>query len=125
MASGDASRIWFPEIVDELRRRWRDDQSEQELVALGSALDANLQQLRTERNIQPPMMRCRQCQGRHRAAHPRVSVRAAILAAKRFEIAPPHVVASTERRWAKFRRAQSLDRYGQPANNSTRTEPDP
>jgi len=43
---------------------------------------------------------------------PRVSVRAMILAARRFGIAPPAKIKALERQWSKYRDQQGLDLYG-------------
>ena len=112
MASGDASRTWFPEMVDALRREWSQDLTWDQLVTLRDALDQTLQQIRKERRIRPPMMPCSACGKRHRAAPPAVSVRAMILAVGRFQIAPKDEVADLERRWRKYQQAGGLDRHG-------------
>lgn len=112
MAAGDAQRTWFPEMVEVLRARWQPSLSWDELIALCDDLDALLQQIRTGRGILPPMMWCRCCQTRRRAAPPRVSVRAAILALGRFEIAGEDEVKALEKGWAKLRKATGLDLRG-------------
>ena len=39
MAAGDAHRVWFPEMVEHLRLRWRDDMSMEALLWLRDELD--------------------------------------------------------------------------------------
>lgn len=114
MPPGDASRTWFPEIVDQLRELWSDDLDAAGLIRLATILDRSLQNLRSTRKIEPAMMWCRHCQKRHRSSPPRVSVRAAILAALRFEVTTPEATKKMERQWKKHRRTASLDRFGQP-----------
>ena len=122
MAAGDANRIWFPEIVDELRKRWRDDLDANDLMSLAENLNTSLQQLRSSRNIKPAMMWCPRCKERHRSAPPRVSVRATILAAKRFEVATLETAKKMERQWTKHRRVAGLDPYGQPTEAEHRDQ---
>ena len=86
MPSGDRSRTWFPEMIDELRQGWRGDLGMEELIALAQSLDRMLLDIRTRRGIQPPIILCRKCGKRGPGAAPRVSVRATILAAGRFGI---------------------------------------
>jgi hypothetical protein len=112
MASGDAQRTWFPEMIETLGQAWSPSLSETEWIALRDHLDTILQMIRSERNIQPAMMWCPNCQARHRSAPPKVSVRAMILALGRFEIAPAAEVKALERRWNTYRKHHHLDRYG-------------
>jgi hypothetical protein len=112
MASGDAQRTWFPELIEMLGQAWSPSMSESEWIALRDRLNASLQAIRSARNIQPAMMWCPNCQARHRSAPPQVSVRAMILALGRFDIASAAEVKALERRWNTYRTRHQLDRYG-------------
>jgi hypothetical protein len=114
MPSGDRHRTWFPEMVEALRREWCSELSWYALLQLRDRLDADLQRIRTERRLHPPMMNCRACGKRHPAAPPRVSVRAMILALGNFGVAPVPEVKELERQWNRYRRANALDLYGRP-----------
>jgi hypothetical protein len=84
MASGDAQRVWFPEMIAMLRQAADPAMSVDAVLRLRDRLDATLQHLRRTRQILPAMMWCPHCQAHHRAAPPRVSVRATLLALGRF-----------------------------------------
>jgi len=112
MASGDAQRTWFPKMIEMLKDAWHPELSLEELIALRDRLDKTLQTIRRDGNIIPPMMWCPKCQKRHRSAHPKVSVRAAILAVGRFQIADQSEVKSIEKKWNIFRKQNQLDLYG-------------
>lgn len=112
MASGDASRTWFSEMVEVLRRGWKPDMPWEEIIALRDCLDTMLQQIRLSRGVRPPTMWCSVCNQRTRQAPPTVSVRAVIFALGRFAILPRGEVQSLEKRWAKHRKQNSLDRNG-------------
>jgi hypothetical protein len=88
MPAGDAQRTWFPEMVETLRTRWRAGQPLDEVIALRDQLDAMLHQIRAERHIHPPVVRCPKCGHVGQAAEPEVSVRAMILSLGRFGILP-------------------------------------
>ena len=115
MAAGDASRTWFSEMVEALRREWKPDMPWEEIIALRDRLDAMLQEIRFSRQIRPPTMWCPVCNERTQQAPPSVSVRAVIFALGRFGIVPPVEVKSLEKRWAKHRKENGLDRNGRPA----------
>jgi len=112
MASGDASRTWFSEMVEMLRQEWKSELSWEQVFTLRDRLDAMLEEIRTSRGIQPPSMWCPVCNQRTQQAPPRVSVRATILALGRFGIVTPAEAKSLEKRWAKHRKENSLDRNG-------------
>jgi hypothetical protein len=115
MASGDASRTWFSEMIEALRQEWKQEMGWEELIALRDRLDAMLKEIRLSRGIRPPTMWCPICNQRTQQAAPSVSVRALTLALGRFNIAPLAEVKSLERRWTKHRKENSLDRNGRPA----------
>ena len=83
-----------------------------ELVRLCDDLNGMLQQIRHERQILPPVIRCRSCGMTGRAAEPRVTVRAVILAAVRFGPASPTIGKRLEKEWARYRVQNGLDLYG-------------
>ena len=114
MPAGDASRAWFSEMVEALRREWKPEMAWEQVIALRDRLDAMLQEIRSSRQIRPPTMWCPACNQRTRQAPPSVSVRALILALGRFGIVPPAEVKSLEKRWATHRKENDLDRNGKP-----------
>jgi hypothetical protein len=83
-----------------------------ELVRYCDDLNGMLQEIRHERQILPPLIRCRSCGRTGRAAQPRVSVRAMILAAVRFGVASPAATKRLQREWATYRVQHTLDPYG-------------
>ena len=115
MAAGDASRTWFSEMVEALRREWKPEMSWEQVVTLRDRLDAMLQEIRSSREIRPPTMWCPVCKQRTQQAEPSVSVRAVIFALGRFGVAPPAEVKSLQKRWAKHRKQNGLDRHGKPS----------
>lgn len=116
MPSGDRSKTWFQEMIHELRQSWRGDLSIDEVVALAQSLDHMLLDIRTKRGIKPPIILCRKCGKRVPAAIPRVSVRATILAARRFAIGSQTEVEVLERLWKRHQSREALDLYGRPAD---------
>jgi hypothetical protein len=99
-------------MVERLRSEWNSTMPFPRLVALSNNLDKMLQQIRHERHIQPPIIRWEKCGSVGRAAEPRVSVRAVILATARFRIAERAVAKKFEKDWAECRIQNGLDLYG-------------
>ena len=114
MPKGDANRTWFPEMLDQLRCRWRLDLSPAELIPLRDELDAMLHRIRSERHIHSPIFNCPHCGHVGEGAAPFVTVRAMILSLARFDIATAHQVKELEKSWAEYRKANGLDPCGKP-----------
>ncbi len=118
MPSGDASRVWFPELIDLLRQEWSASSTWLGRVRLRARLDDMLSRVRTERNARPPMIYCKTCGKRERAAEPRVSVRAMIFAAQRYGCVSEAEMKVLEKEWKKLCAAEGLDLYGEPKHGS-------
>ena len=112
MASGDAQKVWFPEIIERLRAQWHQGMSFDAIVELRDELDAMLQRIRSERHIHSPVLRCPRCKHVHEGAEPHASVRAMILSLTRFGIAPAGQAYALEKSWAAYRKQNGLDLYG-------------
>ena len=128
MPAGDASRTWFSEMIETLRQEWKPEITWEQVIALRDRLDAMLKEIRFSRGIRPPTMWCPVCNRHTQQAPPNVSVRALILALGRFGLVAAAQVKSLEKRWAKHRKENSLDRNGKPnlpvSTSSNLQEPD-
>ncbi len=114
MPSGDRQRVWFPEMIELLRREWRESLAWDDLVVLRDHVDALLQELRSTRGIRPARMTCARCGYRGPGGESSVSVRAMILTLGRFGIADATVAKALEKRWKAHAKASHLDRDGRP-----------
>lgn len=114
MSLDDAQRIWFPEVIEQLRARWQPGMPFEGLVELRNDLDATLQRVRSEGDIKSPVIRCRQCRYFGPGPEPHVSVRAMILSTARFNIAPNEETYALEKGWSAYRKQHDLDIYGVP-----------
>ncbi len=61
VAAGDAQRVWFPEMIERLRVRWHRGMPCDALIVLRDELNAQLQRIRSERGIHPPIFKCPCC----------------------------------------------------------------
>jgi hypothetical protein len=112
MASGDAQRVWFPEMIEALRSEWHHGMSFEATVELRDELDAMLQRIRYERHIRTPVFKCPHCGHVGEGAQPHVSVRAMFLSLLRFGIADAEQIKTLEKRWALYRQQNKLDIFG-------------
>jgi len=115
MAAGDAQRVWFPEMIDQLRSQWHQSMSFDAIVELRDDLEAMLQRIRSERRIRPAVFRCPHCGHVGEGAEPHVSVRAMILSLLRFGIGAAEQMHTLEKAWAAHRKQNGHDIYGKGA----------
>ena len=115
MAAGDAQRIWFGEMVAALRLKWRRDMPFEEMIRLRDELDEMLQQIRSNRNVRSPVVRCSKCGYIGEGAAPHVTVRAMILSVIRFDIDDGDTTRAVEKQWKAYQKTHRLDLNGKPA----------
>jgi hypothetical protein len=121
MASGERSQTWFPEVIANLRQSWRAGSSWETTIQVRDELQARVEQILESRGIRPAIVRCSACGHVGPGASPRISVRALLLALRRFEIEPEHRVSELEKDWARYRRVRQLDAYGKQAQARAQT----
>ena len=115
MPAGERSQVWYPELVALLRAEWRSDLPWEAVVQLRNRLQSQLNAVRAQRSILPPIMHGPHCGATGREAPPVISVRAMLLGLGRFEIAAQELARQRERAWAWYRREHNLDLVGRSA----------
>ena len=111
MPAGQAHTTWFPELKNILKNKWSSKLSIEQHFDLVKDLNEKLKQIRTELNIQPPMMWCPKCQKRHRSRFTDVSITAMYYALKRFEFCENHEFKKLLREWKKYSKSENIDIY--------------
>jgi len=114
MPAGERSQTWFPALVAELRESWRAGLAWQAMIDLRGELQRSLDGILSSRGIKPATVRCSYCGHVGPGAPPSISVRAMLLALRRFGIESEDTVRQLEKSWARHRALHHLDVYGQP-----------
>lgn len=112
MPTGERSQTWFPELVAELRRSWRPDLTWEAVIGLRDELQRTLELLLSSRKIKPAAVRCTHCGHVRPGAPPAISVRAVLLALRRFGIEQEDRVRQLDKDWSRHRALLQLDLYG-------------
>lgn len=112
MPAGQAHTTWFPELKDILKKRWNSKLTISQQFDLVNELNKKLNQIRTDLNIQPPMMWCPKCQKRERSRFTEVSITAMYYALKRFELCEDEEVKKLLRDWRQYSNSENIDIYG-------------
>lgn len=121
MPPGDAQRVWFPEMLAQLRERWSEDMSWQELAAFNRSVFEVRRRLRRERGLEAPRHKCPQCGRVGRSELKGITIRSTLFALLKASIIQQDQFATLDRSWKKHRRAADLDPYGAP--NDPRADP--
>ena len=112
MPRGERSQTWFPELVAELRQSWRTDPTWEAVVDLRDQLQRRLEHILISRGIRPATVRCSHCGHVGPGTPPAISVRAVLLALRRFGIEPEDRVRQLDKEWFRHRALLQLDLYG-------------
>lgn len=112
MPAGQAHTTWFPELKDILKNKWTSNLLIEQHLDLVKELNDKLKQIRTDLNIQPPMMWCPKCQKRHRSKFSDVSITAMYYALKRFELCNTDEFNKLLREWKRYSKSENIDIYG-------------
>ena len=119
MSTGQAHTTWFPELKQLLQANWNTNLTIPEQFELVTGLNNKLNQIRTERNIQPPMMWCPNCQERHRSRFMDVSITAVYFALKRFDMCSENEFNELRKKWKIYSKEKNLDIYGKVVDKKT------
>jgi hypothetical protein len=112
MAAGDAQRVWYPEMLAELKQYWSAGIPWDEVIAFCERMTVMRKELAMSKDIKPPMITCHKCGTRARAAYPTISVRSLIFALHKIGAVSPEEVKEMDRDWKRHQRKNRLDGYG-------------
>lgn len=118
MPRGDAQRVWFPLMLKELEQFWTPDVSWEAMIAFCRRMTSFRAQIRKAKGIQSPMMYCDSCKEIHRTEIEDVSPRSALFALHKRRVVSDAELESLDRDWAKYRKQNQLDAYGNPKAHS-------
>lgn len=114
MPSGQRSQVWYPNVVEVLRREWHADLSWDDIVELRDKLQLELDRHQKLHGIVRATFRCPDCGAVGSGAPPSISVRAMLIALHRFGIESDEQSLARERAWKHHRAKHRLDLYGRP-----------
>jgi len=114
MPAGDAQRVWFPEMIEELKRTWSRAMTWKDLADFCERMTEKRKRIREERGIQPPKMRCNQCGGSllPMADVSGISIRSALFILKNNGVITEDEFKEIDKSWMKHKKKNGLDAYG-------------
>jgi len=114
MPSGDAQRVWFPEMLSLISEQWNDDLSWNEISVLCTEMTEYRKKLKNIKNIKPIMAFCENCKKYHEMDISPIGVRSLLFALKKSKIIDELKFKTLESEWRKYQRKNKLDGYGNP-----------
>jgi hypothetical protein len=114
MPSVGRNKAWFPEMVEKLRREWKESLSWSDVITLCAAFTSQRKAIRIARDIRPAMMVCRKCGHLMPTVPDRISVRSLLFALDKNGIASTEVREGLARSWRKYQSRHKLDAWGEP-----------
>lgn len=125
MPAGDAQRVWFAEMLDELKRFWCNETSWEQLADFCQLMTEKRQEIRLARGIQPPRtaspepgVRCPECgqtAGANRHVPSGVSIRSALFALQKTGVITRAEFKELDKSWMKYKKESGVDAYGRTA----------
>lgn len=117
MPRGDNRRVWFPEMIEELRRCWSKSMSWAELAEFCACMTAQRDEIRRARGFQPLRMSCPGCGEESTFSMSGISIRSALFALSKNGIITEAELSQLDARWKKHRAQKDLDRFGREEAN--------
>ena len=118
MPSGDVQRVWFPEMLEELKKSWSTKMCWDELADFCARMTEIRKQIREERGIQPPKTRCPKCGKVSRSDISGVSIRSALFALRNNGVITDDEFKKLDKSWMKHKKKNGLDAHGRKPQSS-------
>ena len=112
MAAGDAQRVWFPEMLEELVAWWTPEVTWESLGDFCSRMMKMRAAIREDRGIEAPLMYCQKCDRMERMDVPGITIRSALFALKKANALSDEQLQELDRSWKRHQRKNGLDGYG-------------
>src|SRR5664280_668423 len=112
MPPGDSTRAWFPEMLEELEKRWNMALSWEECSALCDRMTEVRAELRRERDLKGPKMFCRHCNEVHEMSQGRITIRSLLFALRKRGLLTDRELKEMDERWRRHRSEHRLDGCG-------------
>ena len=112
MAAGDAQRVWFPEMLEELAAWWKPDVTWEALGEFCGRMMEMRKAIREARGIEAPLMYCRECNKMETMDIPGITMRSALFALKKAGVLSDDQLQERDRSWKRHQRKNGLDGYG-------------
>jgi len=110
MPSGDSTRVWFPEMLDNLKERWEKTMDWDSVISLCNEMTEFREVIKKEKGIKPAKFKCGNCAESMVLAP--VSVRSLLFALMKVGKIRKETFDKLDKSWKSHQRKNKLDGYG-------------
>ena len=112
MASGDSQKVWFPEMLSDLKKKWDPSLSWEACRELCEEMTKIRKKIKEERGIKPVKRWCKNCQGYHNMELAPISIRSLLFALKKISLINDEEFKKLDSDWKKYQKINNLNAYG-------------
>ena len=112
MPSGDSTRVWFPEMLDELQKQWSKSLSWEDCGLLCERMTEARTKLKLEKGLRGPMMHCRHCKALHEMHLAPITIRSLLFALCNRGVLTDIELKQLDVAWRRYRAQHRLDGCG-------------
>ena len=112
MPAGDATRAWFPQMIEELRKKWTPTLSWDEYAELAREMTRLRTEIRREKSISSPRSFCKSCGGTHGMELLPIGIRSILFTLKKAELLDDEQFSHLDKEWKRYQRIHRLDCLG-------------
>lgn len=113
MPSGDNTRVWFPEMLEELSKMWVPEMTWEEMNEICLHMGAKLSGLRKEKNINIRTSIRHSC-GSTMELCSKISIRSLLFALAKINAISEEELKKLDKEWKCFQRKRKLNGYFEP-----------
>ena len=113
MARGDNTRMWFPEMLDELSEMWNPEMTWDEISSTCLHMGERLRNIRKERGINTKT-NCKCGCGGNMEISSKISIRSLLFSLKKIEAITDLELKKLDKEWQSYQRKQMLNAYHEP-----------
>ena len=117
MASGDNTRVWFPEMLDELSQTWHQDLEWGEVKKICLHMGKRLTEIRNRKNIKTKLnIPCKSgcgCGGTMELSS-KISIRSLLFSLKKIDVISEQKLKELDENWQSYQRRNNLNAFHEP-----------
>ena len=123
--SGGSTRVWFPEMLDELQKQWRKSLNWEDCGLLCERMTEARTKLKLENGLRGPMMHCRHCKVVHEMRLAPITIRSLLFALRKQGVLTDLELKQLDLVWRCYQAQQILDGCGKKRVIDPTTSPVP
>lgn len=121
MASGDNTRMWFPEMLEILEKTWNPEMTWQELKEICISMSQKLENIRDEKGINTKLKGTCEC-GHQMVLSSKISIRSLLFSLKKIDAITEDEFKNLDKNWKSYQRKNKLNGYCESKEQSSHNQ---